>query len=38
MGLEALLSAAKDEIEQKDKAILELATLLEVMNNIKPLT
>jgi len=29
MELEALLSAGQDEIEQKDKAILELADLLE---------
>ena len=35
LEIEALVSAAKDEIEQKDKAILELAALLEVTNLLR---
>lgn len=34
--LEALLAAGQDEIEQKDKAILELADMLEVLLKFFP--
>ena len=35
MELEALFSAAQDEMEKKDQAILELASALEVLFLIK---